>query len=131
MPKKPDWDKTREDWRKLVESLMADIEKWSQEQNWLVHKEQKLLTEEHLGEYPVPDIVIRLPEGRVSVEVIGRNTVGAEGRVDISAFPNLNRMLLVRVGDKWKIKTDARVDWPRQWSKRTFIELAKIMASSK
>jgi hypothetical protein len=131
MPKKIDWNKKLEDWRELVESLMADITKWAQQQGWQVHRDEKLITEENLGEYSVPDLVIRLPEGRISVDVAGRNTIGADGRVDISAFPSLNRMLLVRVGDKWKIKTDSHVSWPREWGKKAFIELARLLASSR
>ena len=130
MPKKIDLNKKLDDWRELVESLMADITKWAQQQGWQVHQDEKFITEENLGEYSVPDLVIRLPEGRIAVEVAGRNTIGADGRVDISAFPSLNRMLLVRVGDKWKIKTDSHVAWPKDWGKDTFIELAKILASS-
>ncbi len=131
MPKKTDRNKKLEDWRELVESLMADIAKWAQQQGWLVHRDEKFINEEQLGEYSVPDLVIRLPEGRISVEIAGRNTIGADGRVDISAFPSLNRMLLLRVGGQWKIKTDSHVAWPREWGKKAFVELARLLASAK
>ena len=123
-------EKTREEWRGLVKALATDIERWSLEQGWLVSRQQKYLAEESLGRYAVPDLVIRLPEGRITFDVIGRDVVGAGGRVDISAFPSLNRMLLLRVGGKWKIMTDSRVPWPRAWGKASFIELAKLVASS-
>lgn len=129
MAKTIDWDTKRETWLTLVNSLVSDIATWAEEQGWPVHRDEKQLKEEHLGQYSVPDLVIRLPGGRIIVEVVGRNIIGAEGRVDIEAFPSMNRMLLVRQGDKWKVKTDARVDWPRPWSKKTFLELAKVLTA--
>ena len=128
--KKIDWDKEREQWRALVEELMADIARWAEEEGWLVHRDTKVLTEEHLGEYVVPDLVIRFPGGRVYVEVGGREVLGADGRVDIESFPNFARMILVRKRGMWKVKTDAFVDWPQPWCKETFIALAKTLASA-
>ena len=131
MAKKIDWKKTREDWQALVEDLMREIAKWAREEGWKVHTEQKRLNEENLGQYAVQDLSIQLPpEGRILVEVVGRNTVGAEGRIDISAFPALNRMLLVRTGNHWKVRTDSGIDWPLPWEKKTFIDLAKVLAAA-
>jgi hypothetical protein len=89
-----------------------------------------MLDEENLGQYAVPDLVIRLPEGRISMDVIGHDIIGAEGRVDISAFPSFNRMVLLRKAGKWRIMTDSMVPWPRPWSKAAFVELAKLLAAS-
>ena len=130
MPKKIGRNKMREEWCKLLESLFDQIATWAEEQGWLVHKDEKMLTEGSIGEYMAPDMVIRLPDGRVTVDVIGRDIVGADGRVDLSAFPSFSRMLLVRKGDKWIIKTDSGVRWPRPWNKDTFVELAKLLATA-
>jgi hypothetical protein len=78
----------------------------------------------------VPELSVRLGGGHLIVEPIGRNIIGADGRVDITSFPSLNRMLLVRVDDKWVIKTDARIDWPLPWSKDAFLQLADILIST-
>jgi len=131
MGKKIDRNKTREDWCKQLEALFDQIAAWAEEQRWLVSRDEKMLCEEGLGEYMAPDMVIRLPEGRIIVEVIGHNVIGADGRVDISAFPSLSRLLLVRTGAKWKVKTDSGVNWPRPWNKETFVELARLLATAK
>ena len=131
MPKKIDRNKTREDWCKQLEALFDQIATWAQEERWLINRDEKMLSEDGLGEYMAPDLVIRLPEGRITVDVIGRNVVGAQGRVDISAFPSLHRMILVRMGGKWKIKTDSMIEWPRPWGKKAFVEVAKVLATAR
>lgn len=48
---------------------------------------------------------------------------GADGRVDIYAFPSMTRMLLARVDGRWVLKTDAGVPWPCKWGPAAFDEL--------
>ena len=88
-----DWVAKRKDWCQAIAALTSNIRMWSENENWLVTRQDKELTEEHLGTYKVPELTIKTPGGHLTVEPVGRNIVGAEGRVDISVFPSLNRML--------------------------------------
>jgi len=113
-------------WVALVDKLMSNIERWAKEKDWLVARlEAKTLTETVLGTYCVSDLRIRTNSGVLDVEVVARNIVGAEGRVDLVSFPTMDRFLLIRRGGRWGVKTDSGFDWPKQWGKRTFIELAQ------
>lgn len=90
----------------------------------------KPIAEDHIGQYTAPALFIQTPTGKIHVEPIGCNIVGAEGRVDIESFPSLNRLLLVLVNGEWKIKTDSRVDWPEPWSETAFIRLVDALTSA-
>jgi len=121
--------KIRGDWVSLVQDLCGTIESWARERKWFVHREEKTITEEHLGSYAVPVLLIQAGQGRIHVEPIGRNIIGAEGRIDISSFPSLNRMLLIRVNGRWVLRTDSGVDWPDHWSKKAFVNLVRALTA--
>lgn len=128
MPDEIDWEAKKTAWCDVVRALMDDIKSWAEDEKWLVHELDKTLTEDYLGTYTVPELTVKPPSGHLTVEPIARNIIGAAGRVDICAFPSMNRMLLVRIDDKWCVKTDARVPWPKSWGKDTFIELATALS---
>ena len=62
------------------------------------------------------------------VEPVARDVVKADGRVDLYAFPSMNRMMLVRVGGKWVLKTDSGVKWPEPWGEQTFARLTELLS---
>lgn len=113
-------------WLAAVDKLMSDVERWAKEKDWLTARlEAKTLTETGLGTYCVSDLRVRTNSGVLDVEVLARNIVGAEGRVDLVAFPTMDRFILVHRGGRWVVRTDSGFDWPKQWGKRTFVELAQ------
>jgi len=127
----PDLARTRDEWLAVTERLASDIEKWATELGWAVARlEGRTITEKGIGSYAAPDLRIKTPHGILDVEVKARRVVGAEGRADLVAFPSLHRMLLVRIGNKWLVKTDAGIDWPRKWGKKTFVELAETLTKT-
>lgn len=130
MPKKIDWEAKRMAWERAVAGLCDEVEGWARQQGWDVARQTKSLQEEYLGSYTLPFLSIGSPEVTIHVDPVGRNIIGAEGRVDILSFPSLNRMLLIRLGDRWRLKTDARIDWPNPWNKETFFELVHALASA-
>ena len=123
--------RARDAWLRAVEHLLAKIERWAESEDWQVARlKPKELTEGGLGTYTVSDLRIRTPQGLLNVEVVARKVFGADGRVDLCAFPSLHRMLLIRDGRDWKVKTDAGIDWPKRWGKRTFLELAESLTKA-
>ena len=131
MTKNSNREATLREWQDLVNALLNQIRQWSEEKNWTVVEQPKEITEDRLGTYSLPELTMRLPGGNLIVEPIGRDIVGADGRVDISSFPTMTRMLLVRDKKRWLVKTDARVLWPKPWGRSTFIELANLLVSTK
>jgi len=117
-----------EKWLATVERLMCQIEKWAAEKDWLVARlEPKSVTEQSTGTYSVSDLRIRTNSGVLDVAVVGRDITGAEGRVDLVAFPTMDRFMLVRTSGKWVVETDLGFRWPRKWGKATFMELARML----
>jgi hypothetical protein len=80
-----------------------------------------------LGSNTAPVLSILAPAGQIQLDPIARYAAKSSGRVDLIAWPSLNRMLLIRVGDKWKIKTDSGIDWPETWNQPTFEHLVELL----
>lgn len=125
-----DWGAKKKAWIKQVQELCAEVKQWAEEEKWAVKETNKQISEDHIGSYEVPALVIQSTQGRIHIDPIGCNIVGAEGRVDIFTFPAMNRMLLVRIGDAWELETDSRVTWPKSWSKETFVDIVKALAAA-
>jgi len=129
-PEAIDWEHKRDDWLAHVKVLMGTIKQWVEQRHWFVDEQEKSVVEDHIGSYAVPTLFIQAPSGKIHVEPVGCNIVGAEGRVDIEAFPSLSRLLLVLINGEWKIRTDSRVDWPEPWSEKAFIRLVDALTSA-
>jgi hypothetical protein len=123
MAEEIDWGAKREAWKSQVRELCDEVKKWAKEKGWSVHEDIKQISEDHVGSYEVPVLVLQSPQGRVHIDPIGCEIVGASGRVDIFTWPALNRMLLVRGDDRWEVRTDARVAWPAEWCEDTFFDI--------
>jgi hypothetical protein len=122
-----------EEWLSLVSGLVDQVEAWALEENWSIHRYTKRLDEENeVGPYDAPALRVRLPEGEVHVNPIARNVYGhADGRVDLEAWPSLNRVRLVRRKGEWEIITDSNIPLRRPWEKATFTELARDLVGGK
>ncbi|MBM4032425.1 MAG: hypothetical protein FJ291_11640 [Planctomycetes bacterium] len=115
-------------WLAVVDKLMSDIERWAKEKEWLAARlEPKLVTERSAGTYSVSDLRIRTNSGVLDVAVVGREISGAEGRVDLVAFPTMDRFMLIRTRGRWVVETDLGFPWPKKWGKATFLELARML----
>jgi hypothetical protein len=124
-PKKA--EKVREDWLALVEELIEQVESWAKKRGWGTHRDTKPIQESPLGRYRVPVLSILAPAGRVQLDPIARYAIKSDGRVDLMAWPSCNRVMLIRAGDRWKIKTDSGISWPQKWSQRTFVGLVESL----
>lgn len=131
-----DLAQTRQDWEQQTARLADDVEAWAAQEaatrNWRVEREQKELSEEVVGgAYRVPVVTVHAPQGKLVLEPIARGTVGSQGRVDLSAWPSLFRVMLLhkpRGQDKpteWVVRTDSGLDWPQPWGRETFLTLAE------
>ena len=109
---------------------MASIRQWAAEQGWLVADLPCEISERLLGKYVAPGLRIRTPSGDLLVEPVARHVIGADGRVDLTAWPSLNRVRLVGHEQGWKVFTDSNLAWPKPWGKDTFVELARGLAAA-
>lgn len=125
-----DWEAKRDRWLADIRHLFNNIQKWSKEEGWPTQEQEKLLSEDYIGDYAAPTLFIQMPCGRIHIDPVGVNIIGGEGRVDILAFPGMTRMLLIRYGSGWRLKTDTRIDWPTPWGKAAFIDVAKALSDA-
>jgi len=125
-----DWERKRDDWLAKLRDLIDSIKSWAEQRRWLVDEHEKTIDEDHIGSYPAPTLFIQAPSGKIVVEPIGCNIIGAEGRVDIESFPSLNRLLLILVNGQWTIETDSRIHWPEPWSENVFVKLVDALTSA-
>jgi len=124
-----DVEKERSEWVAEVNHLLNDIKDWAEKERWLVDRQDKELQEERLGAYRSSVLFIQSPQGRLVAEPVARSVVGADGRVDLYAWPSLHRVRLLRIGAQWKVRTDSGIDWPKPWNHQAFVELAKELTA--
>ncbi len=130
MAKKPaQSDLTR--WRAALEALIAEVIAWADAEGWAVARSAKQLTESGWGEYEVEFVRLRGPQGEIQIDPIGGQVVGAEGRVDLIAWPSMNRVRLILKKDgEWGILTDSNVWIRRKLNRKTFVDLAHDLTAS-
>jgi hypothetical protein len=116
-----------EAWRSLVNDVVREVESWAGERHWAIHREEKQVRESRLGNYTVPVLSVLAPTGRVQVDPVARYVAGGDGRIDLLAWPSLTRMLLIRTGGKWVLKTESGVEWPEGWNQQTFGRLVELL----
>jgi hypothetical protein len=121
------WQAKRDEWVAAVEQIAADAEAWAQEQQWLVHRGRKTLTEDKFGTYEIPMLTMHTPEGPLILDPIGLDIVGASGRVDLCAFPSYENVMIVRTDASWHFVISPPTVG-RPWSKEAFLEIAPDLA---
>jgi len=78
-------------------------------------------------------LIIETPQKeRLTVEVKGRGPSQTSGRVQLSAWPTLFRvMLLHKPGEaEWTIRTDSGIPLRQPWRRETFVSLAKDLLNA-
>lgn len=123
----------REEWTRALNSLGQELTEWAEAEGWQVRVSEKHLTEAATGTYTVPELVIDTPDGgRLLVEVKGRGPLEASGRVQISAWPTLFRVVLLHKPERegWVVRTDSGIPLHQPWNRATFITLAKDLLNA-
>jgi hypothetical protein len=71
--------------------------------------------------------LIQAPAGRLVLQPGERHVGGATGRIDLSAFPSYESVLIVRTDAGWYFVIDPPTR-DRPWSKEAFLEIATELA---
>ena len=127
----------REEWIAAVERVISDAEAWATERHWFVHRSPKTITEDDIGPYEVPTLLIQAPAGRFILEPMGRYIigateegryiVGATGEIELSIYPSYESVLIVRGDAGWHFVIK-RPTLDRPWSKEAFLEIVTELA---
>ncbi len=119
---------TLRDWVESVEGLFREVSEWAEENQWQVTRSQTDVTESQFGTYPVPVLVLGvpdLPESQIVLEPQAVNA-GGRGRIKMYATNTLYRVRLLRgAGDSgWTILTDSGIPLRYPWGRESFTTLA-------
>ena len=125
-------EQARQQWVETVEALAQQFSEWASEKNWQVQQMPRVINEEALGVYTVPDLTIDTPQGRVTMEAQPHGVPQATGRVELAAWPTLYRVwLMCKPGiPDWIIRTDSGIPLHYPWSKDTFITLVEDLVAA-
>jgi hypothetical protein len=116
-----------QEWTQRLNDLYKDIRSWSQEEKWSVSESHKEITEQIIGSpYSAVVLEINTKYGTIIMEPIARFVLLAAGRVDIYAYPSMNRVKLLwdEKRQEWFVLTDSNLEWPQPWGKEAFLALA-------
>ena len=122
-----DFERPLQEWLDTIEGLVKQVEAWSAELGWETARGQTRLVEDRLGQYTAPSLRISAPFGSLILEPHLRFVYGASGRVDLYSYPSLDRVMLLRMPDRWKIRAEGGPTLPLEWTKAAFVELAKAL----
>lgn len=92
-----DWGQVKEDWIIRLGDLVNNVTKWLEPYKENIGLEPRVvqLTEEMIGSYQAPMLVITIGHNVVSLEPVGRFLIGVAGRVDIKGPKGIARLLVV------------------------------------
>jgi hypothetical protein len=132
LPKKPveNWEQVRDEWVAAVEQLVGDAEGWARTQGWATRREPKAMTEDRLGQYAAPRLLIHSPDGRLLLDPIARYVPGALGVVEFCVLPSYDAMRIARSDEGWRLYSDRAADVSRPWSEPVFLETARQLFES-
>ena len=116
----------RDQWVHDVMELVHKAKSWSSCQGWETKITPTTLGEEVTGGiYTVDQLTIDAPTGRLVLEPVARGTMGADGRVDLYAWPSFFRVQILRRKGQWIVRTESGLDWPQPWGAETFRTIAE------
>ena len=123
-----------QEWKAAVHTLFQEVQQWAAEErpDWQIESSSADVIEASSGSYVIPVLEISNLTGRLILEPVGRDVIGAKGRIDLYAWPSLYRVMLLRsfVGDEWVIRTESGIDWPQFWGKTSFLTIADQLMSA-
>ena len=104
----------------------------AREQQWLVHRGAKPITEDRIGSYEVPLLTIQTFAAHLILDPIARYVGGASGRIDLCVFPSYEYVLIVRTEAGWQFVTNpptisrpgrrrflrSRPNWPESMTRK-------------
>jgi hypothetical protein len=126
LPAKPaeNGQQERDAWVAEVRQLADQAEAWAKRQDWGVRRDSKTITEEPLGSYEVPQLLIQSLKGRVVLDPVTRYVGGGHGLVDFLAWPSFDYVPIVKTDEGWRFKSPEPNGPDAPWTEETFLDVA-------
>ena len=101
-----DWERKKLDWIAAIEHLYDEIKRLLsapiENGSVIVDSRPKIITEDFMGTYTVPELVLRVGEEIAVFSPKGRNIVGASGRIDLIGEMG-EATLVLQPGPRWSV----------------------------
>ena len=95
----------QKEWLDAVEGILGHIRSWlaeaQREKLIKIHPDKIKITEENLGTYTAPYLVLTTAGKTVKVQPIGSTIIGADGRVDMESANGTFMFLYLADQDTW------------------------------
>jgi hypothetical protein len=108
-----EWDEIKKEWIEEISRLFGEVEGWLQrwvEKGYLkVERSSITLSEVNFGDYEIPKLELVAGPEKIVLEPVGRNILGALGRIDLylAGFRSDARMVLwledVEGARRWEV----------------------------
>ena len=92
-----DWELKKEEWIKEVETFLEQIKCYFEnyKESVVINEQSLTINEEYLGSYTSKKLIVRFNNDTVTFTPIGRNIIGAKGRVDMEGKAGKVKFVLV------------------------------------
>ncbi|MGH7134732.1 MAG: hypothetical protein ACREHD_03270 [Pirellulales bacterium] len=120
-PRRPieDWEAKVDAWVFEVDSLIGEASNWAQARGWGTKVDGKTVSEEMIGTYEVPRLLIHNSDARFLFDPIARFIVGGGGRIDLCVIPSYDGVPLVKTDQGWKFFPGSKNGQPLDWSEES------------
>jgi len=121
-PRRPvkGWEKKLADWVDEIEKIVDQAKFWAEARGWAVSADEKQISEDIIGTYEAPRLLIHSPRARFLLDPVARYVVGASGRLDLCVLPSYDAVLLVKTDKGWRFVSTSRRDLNLAWSEKSF-----------
>jgi hypothetical protein len=113
------------EWKAALEELIQKVETWSRHQDWAVKRDTKRITEELLGTYDAPRLLIHTLDGRLLLVPVTRFAVGCDGLVEFCVMPSFDSASIVRSKNVWYLQPLRPQGRRAVFSEETFVKTAR------
>lgn len=119
------WERVRYEWLAEIDRVLADAERWSANQGWATLRDDRTLTEDEIGAYRAPVLLIHTMQGRVLLTPEARFVYGADGLIDLHVYPSFDDLAsIVKTPEGWWFKTDEG-ELGDPWTEQALVKVVK------
>jgi hypothetical protein len=121
-------DILRNEWQEAMERLVRSAEEWSGRQGWDHWRDEKQISEDFLGTYKVPRLLILKGASRLVLEPVARFVPGASGLADLAVLPSYDSVSIKRSNGQWYVHPFGE-SGRRKWSEEVFTATATELSN--
>ena len=81
---------------------------WVKANAWDTLTDQRVITEDLIGKYEAPRLLIHRPDGKLLLDPIARYVVGVAGRFELCIIPSYDSILLIKTDSGWRFYSTTR-----------------------